>query len=52
MKLFLPVLAMALLFSGSSYALGAVPTPIPEPSTLALMAGGIAVAAWIKFRKK
>jgi len=55
MKSFVSVLvagaSLALLSAGQAFA-GATPLPIPEPSSLALLAGGAAVVAWAKFRRK
>jgi hypothetical protein len=44
-------LAAVLLSSGTAFA-GATPIPIPEPSSLALIAAGVAGVAWVRFRRR
>jgi hypothetical protein len=41
----------SLIVMSAGHALAGVPTPIPEPSSLALIAGAGAVVAWVRFRK-
>jgi hypothetical protein len=41
-----------LLIAAPSAALAAAPASVPEPSTLAILAAGLAGAALIKFKKR
>lgn len=43
--------ALVLVSAGQALA-GAPPVQIPEPSSLALIAGAAATVAWAKFRKR
>jgi hypothetical protein len=43
------VMAAALLSSGAAFA-GEVIIHIPEPSSLGILAAGVGIAAWLKFR--
>jgi hypothetical protein len=43
---------VAVLIAAPNIAFAGEPTAVPEPSTLALLAAGLAGAAVIKFRKR
>jgi hypothetical protein len=45
--------ACALVLLSTGYAAAGVPpTPVPEPTSLALIAAGAAAIAWAKFRRR
>jgi len=44
--------AAALVMTSAGDAFAGVPTQIPEPSSLALIAGAAAAVAWARFRKR
>jgi PEP-CTERM motif-containing protein len=46
----LTVCSLVLLSAG--HALAGTPLPVPEPTSLALVAGAVAAVAWAKFRKR
>jgi len=44
--------ACALVLLSIGYAAAGVPTTVPEPTSLALIAAGAAAIAWVKFRRR
>jgi hypothetical protein len=49
----LGLMASVLVLASAGYALaGTPPVQIPEPSSLALIAGAAGVVAWARFRKR
>jgi hypothetical protein len=52
MSRFLALLCVAIAVAAAAGPAFASFVVVPEPSSFALMAAGVAAAAWIKFRKK
>lgn len=49
---FLPLIAALLVAAPGAAFAGVNPVPVPEPSSLLLLAAGVGGAAIIKFRKR
>lgn len=43
---------LAVVLLSASHALAGAPVVIPEPTSMALIAAGVAAVAWAKFRKR
>ena len=52
--LFASLAACSLVLVSASYALAGEPPPVavPEPTSMALIAGAVAAVAWAKFRRR
>ena len=46
------VTACSLVLVSAGYAVAGEPVTVPEPSSMALIAGAVAAVAWAKFRKR
>jgi hypothetical protein len=44
------LIAGAFVVASAGHAMAGVPIAIPEPTSLALIAAGVAAVAWVKFR--